>query len=179
MEAKMNERTVYTIGHSTRSLDEFLQMLKSFDVQELIDVRTIPMSRYNPQYNKTNLVNVLPQHGLAYKHMPGLGGLRHSSDASVNKGWRNKSFRGYADYMQTHDFDKYLQQLIEEASHTTVAVMCAEAVPWRCHRSLIADALLVHGFQVLNIMAPGQTSEHKLNPMARADGVRLSYPATA
>src|SRR5579871_719082 len=142
--------TVFTIGHSTHSLEKFIQMLAAHGIEQLVDVRTIPKSRHNPQFNCEALEHSLP---IVYRHMPGLGGLRHPRKDSINLGWKNASFRGYADYMQTTDFEENLDRLIESASEQRTAIMCAEAVPWRCHRSLIGDALLARGIQVEDILS--------------------------
>jgi uncharacterized protein (DUF488 family) len=167
---------IYTVGHSTRSLDELVALLRSFGVTTLVDVRTIPRSRHNPQFNTDALGPALGPHGLTYVHQPALGGLRKPRKDSLNAGWRNESFRGYADYMQTEAFAQALEQLIALASRATVAIMCAEAVPWRCHRSLIADALLARGVPVQHIMSPGHASPHKLTAFARLDGPQVTYP---
>jgi uncharacterized protein (DUF488 family) len=172
----MTQGTIYTIGHSTRPIDEFMTMLRSFDIRKLIDVRTIPRSKHNPQFGQESLSASLKQRRVVYRHMPGLGGLRRPSKDSVNTGWRNASFRGYADYMQTPEFDRHLKELIDEAQGTRLAIMCAEAVPWRCHRSLIADALTARGFTVRHIMKSDGDSLHKINPMARIEKSRLYYP---
>src|SRR5450759_3586339 len=134
---------VMTIGHSTRSAKEFIHILKAHQVQRLVDVRTVPRSRHNPQFNRSQLSPALHSARLHYRYMPGLGGFRHARQDSINLGWRNASFRGYADYMQTPEFQQHLNALIGLAQKEKIAVMCAEAVPWRCHRSLIADALSV------------------------------------
>ena len=167
---------IFTIGHSTRPIDEFIGMLKYFHVRKLIDVRTIPKSRFNPQYNQEDLLKSLANEKIDYRHMTGLGGLRHAKKDSINPGWRNASFRGYADYMQTEEFENSIQELIKEAHKKTVAIMCAEAVPWRCHRSLIADALIVHGLEVKDIMGADKESLHKINPMAKISNNKLYYP---
>ncbi|HTC33569.1 MAG TPA: DUF488 domain-containing protein [Bryobacteraceae bacterium] len=171
--------TVSTIGHSTHSIDEFVRMLEAHGVRQLVDVRTIPRSRRNPQFNLENLPASLVAPGIGYRHMPGLGGLRHSRKDSVNTGWRNASFRGYADYMQTPEFCENLNQLIQLAAEAPTAIMCAEAVPWRCHRSLIADALVVQGIDVLEIMNACKAQPHAMTPFARVDGQRVTYPAEA
>lgn len=176
MKIKSKDIVFYTIGHSTRSLGELAGMLESFSIKELIDVRTIPKSRFNPQFNKEALAKDLPARGIAYRHMAGLGGLRHPKKDSINTGWRNLSFRGYADYMQTPEFEKNLQELIALGKKHRVAVMCAEAVPWRCHRSLIADALIVHDFEVVDIMGIDKGSPHTLNPMADVHNRKIRYP---
>jgi uncharacterized protein (DUF488 family) len=167
---------VYTIGHSTHPIDEFLSILKNFHVRLLIDVRTIPKSRFNPQYNQEALAKSLSHEKIAYRHMAGLGGLRHPKKDSINLAWRNASFRGYADYMQTEEFEHNLEGLIKEARKATTAIMCAEAVPWRCHRSLIADALLLRGLDVRDIMGAQKESLHKRNPMAKTKAGKIYYP---
>src|SRR5579872_170382 len=143
---------VLTIGHSTRTLDEFIGLLQGRGATLVVDVRTVPRSRHNPQFNKASLPRTLKKAGLGYVHLPGLGGLRHAKRDSLNVGWRNASFRGYADYMQTPEFEQGLQELIRLAKQERVVIMCAAAVPWRCHRSLIADALLVRGIHAKDIM---------------------------
>lgn len=169
--------TVYTIGHSTRPLDEFIALLRAYAVTRVVDVRTIPRSRHNPQFNQESLPALLGKAGLGYVHMPGLGGLRHSRSGSLNGGWRNVSFRGYADYMQTPEFAKNLQKLIELAEQDRVAIMCAEAVPWRCHRSLIGDALIVRGIRTEDIMSLTRTQVHALTSFAKVQGTKITYPA--
>ncbi len=141
--------TVSTVGHSTHPIDEFIGILQAHGIRRLVDVRTIPRSRRNPQFNRENLPGSLQSAGIEYHHMPGLGGLRHPRKDSMNTGWRNASFRGYADYMQTPEFGENLDRLIDLASDTATAIMCAEAVPWRCHRSLISDALAARDIPVL------------------------------
>lgn len=169
-------KLVLTIGHSTRDLGTFLGLLRVHEVTCVVDVRTVPRSRHNPQFDKENLPDALRAAGIAYEHMPGLGGLRHTRADSPNKGWRNASFRGYADYMQTDEFRENLESLIARASNDRLALMCAEAVPWRCHRSLVADALFVRGISVEHILSASRTQTHKLTPWARVRGKRLSYP---
>ncbi len=176
MKAKNPKSVIYTIGHSTHPIGEFIGMLESFHVHKLIDVRTIPKSGFNPQYNQEALSKSLANEKIDYKHMTGLGGLRHAKKDSINCGWRNASFRGYADYMQTEEFENSLQELIKEAHKKTVAIMCAEAVPWRCHRSLISDALLLYGFDVRDIMGTQKESVHRMNPMAKTDKGKIYYP---
>ena len=168
---------VLTVGHSTRPIEAFVLMLVGHDVTQLVDVRTVPRSRHNPQFNHDSLPASLAKAGIGYAHAPGLGGFRHAVAESRNAGWRNLSFRGYADYMQTPDFAAELAGLIELARHDRVALMCAEAVPWRCHRSLIADALLVHGSGSSEIVSPTRLQMHRLTPFARVSGLDLSYPA--
>src|SRR2546427_8894441 len=167
---------VLTVGHSTRPIDEFIQLVRAHRVTRVADVRTMPRSAHNPQFNKTSLPRSLKEAGIGYVHMPGLGGLRHARRDSINSGWRNASFRGYADYMQTPEFEKNLEQLILMAREDRLALMCAEALPWRCHRSLIADALLVRGIQAEDIMSATRASAHHLNPCARVDGTVITYP---
>jgi uncharacterized protein (DUF488 family) len=169
--------TVYTIGHSTRSLDEFIALLRAYAVTGVVDVRTIPRSRHNPQFNKESLPDSLSKAGVRYVHMPGLGGLRHAKADSLNTGWRNDSFRGYADYMQTPAFQENLEKLIELAKEDRVALMCAEAVPWRCHRSLIGDALMVRGIRTEDIMNLTRSQTHTLTPFAKVRGTTVTYPA--
>ncbi len=167
---------IYTVGHSNRSLDELVALLRPFGVETLVDVRTVPRSRHNPQFNTDALGAALRPHGIAYLHQPALGGLRKPRKDSPNAGWRNESFRGYADYMQSEVFAQALEQLVALGSRSTTAIMCAEAVPWRCHRSLIADALLARGVAVEHIMTPTHANPHKLTPFARLDGPQVTYP---
>ena len=168
----------YTIGHSTRPIAEFIQMLKGHDVARLVDVRTVPRSRHNPQYNQEDLSAALEREHLHYLYMAGLGGFRHAKKgATENLGWRNLSFRGYADYMQTPEFGGELQKLIDVARSGQSAIMCAEAVPWRCHRSLIADALLVRGIEVFEIASATKATRMTLHPWARVNGTEVTYPA--
>jgi uncharacterized protein (DUF488 family) len=168
---------VLTIGHSNRPIEEFLAMLKAHGVELLVDVRTVPRSRHNPQFNLENLPESLTAAGIGHVHMPGLGGLRHPRKDSKNTGWRNDSFRGYADYMQTAEFSKNIDELLALDKERRVAVMCAESVPWRCHRSLIADALTARGIAVQHIMSATKASPHKLTSFARAEGERVTYPS--
>jgi uncharacterized protein (DUF488 family) len=168
---------VLTIGHSTRTIEEFIDLLQTHAVSRVVDVRTIPRSRHNPQFNKDSLPASLKNAGLGYVHLPGLGGLRHAKRDSINVGWRNVSFRGYADYMQTPEFEQSLEELIQLANGDRIALMCAEAVPWRCHRSLIADALLVRGIRTEDIMSPTRRQVHTLTPFAKVRGTMITYPA--
>jgi uncharacterized protein (DUF488 family) len=168
---------VFTIGHSTRALVEFIRLLKAHGVQRVIDVRTIPRSRHNPQFNRDQLSPALHRARMHYRHMPGLGGLRHARRDSLNTGWLNRSFRGYADYMQTSAFEKSLARCIELAKHERVVLMCAEAVPWRCHRSLIADALIVRRIEPREITSGVRTRPYTLTPWARVNGARITYPS--
>lgn len=168
---------VLTVGHSTRSLEKFVCLLQAHGVTHVVDVRTVPRSRHNPQFNKDSLSKSLRTIGLGYVHLPGLGGLRHTVPGSINLGWRNASFRGFADYMQTPDFQKSLWDLIGLAKTDRIALMCAEAVPWRCHRSLIADSLLAHGIQTEHIMSPTRRDLHTFTSFARVDGMKITYPS--
>ncbi|HEX7115812.1 MAG TPA: DUF488 domain-containing protein [Steroidobacter sp.] len=176
MPSRSETSPVFTVGHSTRPTEELIGLLKSHGVKRLIDVRTVPRSRRNPQFNRENFPAALEAEGITYTHMPGLGGFRRPRSDSPNLGWHNLSFRGYADYMQTDEFEQHLAELIEWARACPVAVMCAEAVPWRCHRSLIADALLVRGVPVEEIVSPARTQPHKLTSFARVEGTKVTYP---
>ena len=169
--------TIFTIGHSTRSLEEFIRLLRAHGVTRVIDVRTVPRSRHNPQFNRPDLSASLQAAGIGYTHMAELGGLRHTHRDSINTGWRNDSFRGYADYMQTPEFHAALDHLIRLARQDQIALMCAEALPWRCHRSLIADALLVRGIRTEDIMGLGQRKPHALTAFAKVRGTQVYYPA--
>jgi uncharacterized protein (DUF488 family) len=168
---------VLTIGHSTRPIEDFIALLNGHGIQLLVDVRTIPRSRHNPQFNKETLPDSLHSAGIDYLHLSELGGLRHARKDSTNTAWRNLSFRGFADYMETPEFENGLTRLIEEARTRRVAIMCAEAVPWRCHRSMIADGLLARGVEVLEIATATRTQSHKLTPFARIQGSVVRYPA--
>jgi uncharacterized protein (DUF488 family) len=170
-------QTVLTIGHSTRSIEEFISILQVHGVQQLADVRTIPKSRRVPQFNQDALAAKMKATGILYVHLKALGGLRHPKKDSVNVGWRNASFRGYADYMSTGEFRAALNRLLELAQTKRTAIMCAEAVPWRCHRSLIGDALLVRGFQVEDIFSATSRRPHEMTPFARVQGTEITYPA--
>lgn len=167
---------IHTIGHSTRSLPEFVELLREHGVRRVVDVRTVPRSRHNPQFNRESLPEALRPEGIAYTHMPELGGLRHARKDSPNTGWRNASFRGFADYMGTAPFDAGLEKLMKLAEREPAALMCAEAVPWRCHRSLISDALTVRGVEVAHITGRGRAQPHSLTPFARVEGGRITYP---
>lgn len=168
---------VLTIGHSTRTLEAFIALLQAHGATRVVDVRTVPRSRHNPQFNKTSLPGSLKKAGLGYVHLPGLGGLRHARRDSINVGWRNASFRGYADYMQTPEFEESLDELVALANQEQIVLMCAEAVPWRCHRSLIGDALLVRGIRTEDIMSPTRRQVHTLTPFAKIRGITITYPA--
>jgi uncharacterized protein (DUF488 family) len=167
---------VFTVGHSTRSLDELVELLHAHGIALLADVRTVPRSRRVPHFNQANLAAELPRRGVEYMHLPELGGLRRPRRDSPNTGWRSESFRGYADHMAGAEWQAALARLIDLGRERDVAVMCAEAVPWRCHRSLIADGLTVRGIQVRHIVGPGRAQSHALTPFARVDGERISYP---
>lgn len=167
---------IFTIGHSTHPIEEFIQLLQHYGITELVDVRTIPKSRHNPQFNGPELAHALRNHHIGYRHQKNLGGLRHAHKDSINTAWENLSFRGFADYMQTAEFHEGLHELIENARHKTVAIMCGEAVPWRCHRSLIGDALLVHGFDVEDIFSITNVKPHTLTPWAHVEGKKVTYP---
>ena len=173
----MRPLVVFTIGHSTRTIADFIRLLKAHAVQRVIDVRTIPRSRHNPQFNRDQLSPALHRARMHYTHMPGLGGLRHARRDSSNTAWRNASFRGYADYMQTAEFDDNLSRCIALARRERVVLMCAEAVPWRCHRSLIADALIVRGIEAMEITSGVRARPHALTQWARVMGTRVTYPA--
>jgi uncharacterized protein (DUF488 family) len=167
---------LFTIGHSTRSLEELLQILTAFGIEVLADVRTIPRSRHNPQFNGDTLEAALAARGLRYVHLRELGGLRRPRPDSPNRGWKNESFRGYADHMQSSDFEAGLAALRSLAENARVAVMCAEAVPWRCHRSLIADALVARGDEVQHITTASRSSPHRMTPFARVQAGSVTYP---
>jgi uncharacterized protein (DUF488 family) len=168
--------SIFTIGHSTRSIEEFLDLLVAHGIQEVIDVRTIPKSRYNPQFNSDHLTQSLKEKRIRYKHVKKLGGLRRTGINSINGAWRNASFRGFADYMATPEFSEGLERLMKIARKKKTAFMCAEAVPWRCHRSLIADALIKKGWRVKHIMSRASAPKHRLTPFLKVKEGRLFYP---
>ncbi len=172
----VNLSLICTIGHSTRPIAEFLALLQTNAVTHILDVRTVPRSRHNPQFSQESLRDSLQAAAIRYTHLPGLGGLRHARADSPNGAWRNASFRGYADYMQTPEFTENVQFVAELAATQLCALMCAEAVPWRCHRSLIADALVVRGIRVEDIIGPRGRSVHKLTPWSHVDGLQITYP---
>jgi uncharacterized protein (DUF488 family) len=167
---------MWTVGHSTRPIGEFTDFLRAHDIALLIDVRTIPRSRYNPQFNIDTLAQSLREARLQYRHLPELGGLRKPKKDSFNDGWRNASFRGYADYMQTEEFVNALEDLMAGGRLQPTAIMCAEAVPWRCHRSLIADALVSRGWDIRHIMSPDKATPHVLTSFAHSEKGTLTYP---
>lgn len=174
--AERQEITIYTIGHSTHNLDEFIEMLKAYNITLIVDVRTVPRSRHNPQFNKETLPNTLKLCNIKYLSMTEIGGLRHPKKDSVNMAWENSSFRGYADYMQTKEFIENLLKLVLLAKENCLAIMCAEALPWRCHRNLISDALVVRRIKVLHIISKTDTITHQLNEMAHVEGTKITYP---
>ena len=167
---------VYTIGHSTRTIEEFLSLLQAHGVEQVADVRTVPRSRHNPQFNRETLPASLAEAGIGYVHLAELGGLRKPLPDSNNAAWKNASFRGYADYMQTPEFAAGLDHLLELAREHPTVVMCAEAVPWRCHRSLIGDALTARGINVEDILSETRRSPHRMTPFAHVEGERVTYP---
>jgi uncharacterized protein (DUF488 family) len=173
----LQKPVMFTVGHSTRPIGEFIELLQAHGIQELIDVRTIPKSRHNPQFNEDDLQESLKRAHIGYKHIKKLGGLRRTTKDSVNTGWRNASFRGYADYMAMPEFSEGLEELIKIAHSRKTAIMCAEAVPWRCHRSLIADALIKKGWLVCDIMSRTSATKHRLTPFLRVRKGQLIYPA--
>jgi uncharacterized protein (DUF488 family) len=167
---------VFTVGHSNHPIEKLVAILKSHGVEQLVDVRTIPKSRHNPQFNSDALDLSLDDAGIEYLHMPGLGGLRHPRKDSINTGWKNASFRGYADYMQTPAFEENLRKLMEAASRKPTTIMCAEAVPWRCHRSLIGDALAAQGVDVEDIMNESSRKPHAYTSFAKIEDGKVTYP---
>jgi uncharacterized protein (DUF488 family) len=167
---------LFTIGHSTREINEFIDLLASHAITQLVDIRTIPRSRHNPQYGQTELKKSLGKNDIEYIYLKELGGLRPATKNSVNIAWRNKSFRNYADYMQSDEFKRGLDELIKLSRQAVTAIMCAEAVPWRCHRSLVSDALLAHGISVDEIIGRGNTRPHTLTSFAVVDGKQIRYP---
>jgi uncharacterized protein (DUF488 family) len=169
--------TIQTVGHSTRMMEDFIEILRSHGVTQLVDVRSMPHSRRHPQFNRESLAVSLKSAGIRYRHMPGLGGRRRPRAGSINTGWRNASFRGYADYMQTAQFRDNLQRLIDLSSDASTAIMCAEALPWRCHRSLISDALVARGIPVLAILSVTEIRPHELTSFAEVQGAEVTYPA--
>ena len=167
---------MWTIGHSTRTFEELVDLLRAHGVDTVVDVRTVPRSRRHPHFTKDALAKDLPQAAIAYVHMPGLGGLRKARADSPNTGWRTDAFRGYADYMQAEEFAQNLDALMALAKGSRLSLMCAEAEPWRCHRNLLADALVVRDVEVRHIVGRGAVARHALTPSAQRDGVRLTYP---
>ena len=175
----MNPPLVCTIGHSNRSIEEFISLLRANQIQQVLDVRTVPRSRHNPQFNLDALPVSLASVQISYSHIPGLGGLRHSRPGSPNGAWRNASFRGYADYMQSAEFAENVDAVAQLARTLRCVLMCAEAVPWRCHRSMIADALMVRGIAVEDIIGAKERKPHRFTPFASVTGLQITYPAQA
>lgn len=169
-------QTVYTIGHSTRAIEEFIELLKQHAIIQLVDIRTIPKSRHNPQFADEALQKSLEKAGVEYRYLKDLGGLRPKVKNSINGAWRNASFRNYADYMQTDEFACGLDVLLQLACSKTTAIMCAEAVPWRCHRSLVSDALVIRGIQVEEIISEKSMRDHTVTSFSVVDGLKITYP---
>jgi uncharacterized protein (DUF488 family) len=175
-EATWPEGAVFTVGHSTLPIERFIALLRAFGIERLVDIRTMPRSRHNPQFNNTALAGSLTAAHIEYAHIRALGGLRHARKDSPNTGWRNGSFRGYADYMQSEEFQDSLGTLIQLSRQKRVAIMCAEAMPWHCHRSLVADALSVRGVPVVEILSESSYRTHKLTAFAQVEGTQITYP---
>ncbi len=175
-EAHWPEGAVFTVGHSTLPIERFIALLQTYGVKRLVDIRAMPRSCHNPQFNDTALVESLPARHIEYAHIQALGGLRRAHEDSPNTGWRDKGFRGYADYMQSEEFQDALETLIRMSCQERAAIMCAESVPWRCHRSLVADALTVRGIPVVEILSESSHRMHKLTFFARVEGMRVAYP---
>ena len=174
--AQWPQGAVFNLGHSTLPIDRFMALLKAYRIERLVDIRTIPRSRHNPQFNDTALAHSLTAEQLEYVPMQALGGLRHARKDSPNAGWRNENFRGYADYMQTEPFQDALAALIQMSQERRVAIMCAEALPWKCHRSLVADALNVRGVAAVEILSESKYQMHKLTPFAKVNRLQITYP---
>jgi uncharacterized protein (DUF488 family) len=167
---------IWTIGHSTRAIDDFISLLKENGIKLLADVRAWPGSKRYPQFNKDALTELLSAHGIRYEHFPELGGKRKSKPDSRNSAWRNTSFRGYADYMEADQFQTGIERLLDVAAEAgPTAIMCAEAVWWRCHRSLIADYLKAHGVEVLHVLGANKVEPHPYTSAARVVNGKLSY----
>ena len=169
--------TIFTVGHSTLAIERFIALLGVYGIECVADIRTVPRSRHNPQFNADSLDRAVEAAGIGYAHLAALGGLRHPRKDSPNTGWRNDSFRGYADYMQTQAFGSELERLIGISREQRVAIMCAESVPWRCHRSLVADSLTVRGIPVIEILSETSYRSHKLTRFAHVEGTSITYPA--
>jgi uncharacterized protein (DUF488 family) len=174
--ANQSESTIFTIGHSTRTLQEIISILKAYNIALLIDVRTVPRSKHNPQFNKETFSDILKSYDIRYIHMPEIGGLRHPKRDSINLAWKNMGFRGYADYMQTKEFTDNLLKIVALAREACTALMCAEALPWRCHRSLISDALVARHIKVNHIISKDSTIMHELTEFAHVEGTKITYP---
>lgn len=170
---------IWTAGHSVREIKELIELLAEPGIERLADVRRYPASRRHPQFSREALAPALVEAGIEYRHAPALGGRRRPSPGSPNGAWRNESFRAYADHMASEEFRAALAELERDARARRTAVMCAEAVPWRCHRRLIADALTARGWEVIHLIAPDRADLHELHPDAVVDGDRLTYPAPA
>jgi len=168
--------SIFTVGHSTLPIERFVTLLHTYGIERLVDIRTVPRSRHNPQFNADALADALRVENIEYVPLASLGGLRHPRKDSPNMGWRNESFRGYADYMQTEAFQNGLDALLQMNRQNRAAIMCAEAVPWRCHRSLVADALTVRGIAVIDILSETSHQRHALTPFARVEGATITYP---
>jgi uncharacterized protein (DUF488 family) len=168
---------IFTVGHSTRTADEFVELLEAHGVTGLADIRTVPRSRRHPHFSREALERTLPEHGIAYRHFAALGGLRHPRRDSPNGGWRVAGFRGYADHMQTPEFAAAIGELLAFAAERQVAVMCAEAKWWQCHRQLVADALVARGIEVRHIMTKKNAPLHELTSFAQVSGTQILYPA--
>jgi uncharacterized protein (DUF488 family) len=168
--------TIHTVGHSTRSIEEFIEILKTYNITLITDIRAIPQSRHNPQFNKEKLSNTLKSCNIKYLSLPDIGGLRHPKKDSINLALENITFRGYADFMQTKEFTENLLKLVILAKENCLAIMCAEALPWSCHRNLISDALIVRHIQVMHIISKDSALKHQLNELAHVEGTKVSYP---
>jgi uncharacterized protein (DUF488 family) len=175
-EATWPEGAVFTVGHSTLSIERFIALLRAYGIERLVDIRTMPRSRHNPQFNNTALAGTRTAAHIEYVHIRALGGLRHARKDSPNTGWNNGSFRGYADYMQSEEFHDALGTLIQLSRQKRAAIMCAEAMPWHCHRSLVADALSVRGVPVVEILSETSYRTHKLTAFAQVEGAQITYP---
>jgi uncharacterized protein (DUF488 family) len=175
LNARRTPKTIMTVGHSTRTIEEFTSLLRSHGVEVLVDIRTVPKSRANPQFAGDTLAKSMAASGIDYRWMRALGGLRHARRDSKNTAWRNANFRGYADYMQTPEFESALSELLDIPGQ--VAILCAEAVPWRCHRSLVADALTARGIEVWHLMSAGKKHRHRMTPFALVEDESVTYPS--
>lgn len=170
------QNLIFAVGYSNYAVSKFIKILKAHGVTMLVDVRTIPKSKHQPDFNKSALSARLKRNGIRYMHFPELGGLRKPLKDSINKGWRNDSFRGFADYMQKREFATAIAKLIKISERYNAAIMCAEGNPFRCHRSLIADALTVRHRDVYHISGLSSQRKHKLTPFAKVDGTKITYP---
>jgi uncharacterized protein (DUF488 family) len=173
-----SDLVIWTIGHSTRTFDEFVRLLLEQQIGLLADVRHYPASQRVPWTTKAALATALRERGIAYEHFEGLGGYRKPHPDSGNQGWRNAGFRGYADHMASETFGTALERLLRIAAEVRTAIMCAEALPWKCHRSLLSDAIVARGVRVVHILGPGQSQDHRMTPFARIHAARVTYPAT-